>query len=368
MPTVRAGDSLSAIAARHAVSLQALIAANPQISNPNLIYPGQQLNLPGSRDSFEPAPRSSSGATYTVRSGDSLSAIGARFGVSYQAIAAANGIRNPNFIQVGQQLRIPGAADTFTPAPAAPSAPAPSSGARYTVQPGDTLSTIGARFGVSYQSIASANGITNPNRIYPGQVLTIPGAASTTGPAPVTPVPGATTGGVSVDQLVAIMPTLSRARAAEVLPWLNQAMAEANINTPLRQAAFLAQLAHESGGLRWFEEIASGAAYEGRADLGNTQPGDGVRYKGRGPIQLTGRSNYRAAGAALGIDLEGNPTRAADLDVGFRTAAWYWTNRNLNSYADARNFDAITYRVNGGYNGKASRDTYYARALAVLGA
>jgi predicted chitinase/LysM repeat protein len=300
MPTVRAGDTLSGIAARHSVSLQALIAANPQIRNPNLIYPGQVVNLPGSRDDFRPPP-------------------------------------------------------TRT-------------GPRYTVQPGDTLSKIGAKFGMSYQEIAAANGISNPNRIYPGQVLTIPGAAETSGPSPIAPVRNVSGRGVSVDQLVAIMPTLSRGRAEEVLPHLNAAMEEANITTPARQAAFLAQLAHESGGLRWFEEIASGAAYEGRSDLGNTHPGDGVRFKGRGPIQLTGRSNYRAASEALGIDLVGNPSRAADIDVGFRTAAWFWNSRNLNSYADARNFDAITYRVNGGYNGKASRDTYYARALAVLGA
>src|SRR5690242_10998310 len=153
----------------------------------------------------------------------------------------------------------------------------------------------------------------------------------------------------------------------EYLDHINAAMIEGEINTCLRQAAFLAQLAHESGQLVYMEEIASGAAYEGRKDLGNTQPGDGKRFKGRGPIQLTGRANYRAAGQALGIDLENNPTRAADPDVGFRTAAWYWNNRNLNSYADAGNFDAITYRVNGGYNGKASRDAYYARALQVLG-
>jgi predicted chitinase/murein DD-endopeptidase MepM/ murein hydrolase activator NlpD len=176
------------------------------------------------------------------------------------------------------------------------------------------------------------------------------------------------TGGVSVEQLRAIMPNLSDARARELLPHLNSAMKEAGIDTPLRQAAFLAQLAHESGEFRYMEEIASGAAYEGRADLGNTQPGDGVRFKGRGPIQLTGRNNYRAAGQALGIDLENNPRRAADPDVGFRTAAWFWNSRNLNAAADARNFDYITYRVNGGYNGKASRDMYYARALRVLGA
>jgi predicted chitinase/LysM repeat protein len=195
------------------------------------------------------------------------------------------------------------------------------------------------------------------------------GTTGPSGPGPVTgpgPTPG-TSGGVSMQQLRSIMPNLSEARAQQMLPPLNAAMAEAGINTPRRQAAFLAQLAHESGEFRYMEEIASGAAYEGRTDLGNTQPGDGVRFKGRGPIQLTGRSNYRAAGQALGIDLENNPTRAADPDVGFRTAAWFWNSRNLNQYADAKNFDAITYRVNGGYNGKASRDAYYARALQVLG-
>jgi predicted chitinase len=196
------------------------------------------------------------------------------------------------------------------------------------------------------------------------------GPTGPTGPGPVTG-PGngpAPAGGVSLQQLRSIMPNLSDARAQQMLPHLNAAMAEAGINTPQRQAAFLAQLAHESGEFRYMEEIASGAAYEGRTDLGNTEPGDGMRFKGRGPIQLTGRSNYRAAGQALGIDLENNPTRAAEPDVGFRTAAWFWNSRNLNQHADAGNFDAITYRVNGGYNGKASRDAYYARALQVLGA
>jgi predicted chitinase len=197
-------------------------------------------------------------------------------------------------------------------------------------------------------------------------------AGGTTGPGPVgpvgpTPEPGGA-GSVSVEQLRGIMPNLSDARARELMPHLNAAMQEAGINTPRRQAAFLAQLAHESGEFRYMEEIASGAAYEGRLDLGNTQPGDGVRFKGRGPIQLTGRNNYRAAGQALGIDLENNPARAAEPDVGFRTAAWFWNSRNLNAAADAGNFDYITYRVNGGYNGKASRDAYYARALQVLGA
>jgi predicted chitinase len=186
------------------------------------------------------------------------------------------------------------------------------------------------------------------------------------GPVAPTKPSGPATGGLSLSQLKTIMPNLSDARARQTLPHLNKAMAEAKINTPKRQAAFVAQLAHESGEFRYFEEIASGRAYEGRRDLGNTQPGDGVRFKGRGPIQLTGRSNYRAAGEALGIDLENNPKRAADVDVGFRTAAWFWNSRSLNQYADAGNFREVTRRINGGYNGLASREAYYRRALNVL--
>jgi predicted chitinase len=187
-------------------------------------------------------------------------------------------------------------------------------------------------------------------------------AGPVSGPEPT----GGGAGSVSLQQLKAIMPNLSDGRAREVLPHLNKAMAEAGITTKLRKAAFLAQLAHESGQFRYFEEIASGAAYEGRKDLGNTQPGDGKRFKGRGPIQLTGRSNYTAASRALGIDLVNNPKRAADVDVGFRTAAWFWNTRNLNTYADAGNFREVTRRINGGYNGLADREAYYRRALNVL--
>ncbi|NOK21889.1 glycoside hydrolase family 19 protein [Corallococcus carmarthensis] len=171
---------------------------------------------------------------------------------------------------------------------------------------------------------------------------------------------------LKVEHLRTLMPRLSGARLKELLPHLNDAMAEGGINTPRRQAAFLAQIAHESAEFRYFEELASGHAYERRKDLGNTQPGDGARYKGRGPIQITGRSNYRAAGEALELDLENNPTRAADPDVGFRTAVWFWNSRNLNKHADKGEFDAITRRINGGYNGKASRDSYYQRALRLL--
>jgi putative chitinase len=177
------------------------------------------------------------------------------------------------------------------------------------------------------------------------------------------PKPGA---GLSPQQLRAIMPRLSGPQVTSYLPHLNAAMSGADITTPRRQAAFLAQLAHESGELRFWEELADGKAYEGRASLGNTQPGDGPRYKGRGPIQLTGRSNYRAAGRALGIDLEAEPERAKAPEVGFRVAAWFWTSRGLNALADSGDFREITRRINGGYNGLERREAYHAVALRTL--
>ena len=113
---IQRGDTLSALSRRFGTTVDALMQANPQIQNPNLIHTGQMLNLPGSADSFEPAP-STGGGQYTVRSGDTLSAIGARFGVSYQAIAQANGIANPNLIYPGQRLTIPGTSSTPAPTP-----------------------------------------------------------------------------------------------------------------------------------------------------------------------------------------------------------------------------------------------------------
>jgi len=165
-------------------------------------------------------------------------------------------------------------------------------------------------------------------------------------------------------QLKAIMPKCIK---VNYLDDLNKAMVEAEINTPLRVAAFLAQLAHESGEFRYMEELASGEAYEGRKDLGNTQKGDGKRYKGRGPIQLTGRSNYRLAGAALHLDLEGLPELAATPAVGFRVAGWYWTTHGCNALADAGNFLGITKKINGGTNGLSDREKYYKVAKTVLG-
>ncbi|NJC06502.1 putative chitinase [Sphingomonas kaistensis] len=124
---------------------------------------------------------------------------------------------------------------------------------------------------------------------------------------------------------------------------------------PLRLAHAMAQLIHESGGFRYMEEIASGQAYEGRKDLGNVRAGDGKLFKGRGPIQLTGRRNYQVYGARLGIDFERHPEVVALPSIGLMVACEYWSSHKLNALADADNLHAITRKINGGLNGLADR-------------
>lgn len=167
--------------------------------------------------------------------------------------------------------------------------------------------------------------------------------------------------------LQSIMP-FAKARIPSFVAPLNGAMHEFHINSPIRQAAFIAQIAHESGELRYVKEIASGAAYEGRKDLGNTQPGDGMKYKGRGLIQITGRNNYLECGKALGVDLVTQPELLETNDLACRSAAWFWASHGLNDLADKGDFYRITKRINGGTNGLKERQAYYAKAMLFLGA
>ena len=163
---------------------------------------------------------------------------------------------------------------------------------------------------------------------------------------------------------------------------LSEACALFEINTPARLAAFLAQLAHESGALKYMAELASGDAYEGRADLGNTQPGDGRRFKGRGPIQITGRFNHRAVRPALLLagyedvpDFEAEPERLTEPRWGCAAAAEFWHRHGLNALADAGQFDRISKAINRGNpnaqlpaNGSADRVLRWERAKAALAA
>ena len=152
--TVRSGDTLSDIALRYNMTYQSIAEKNG-ISNPNLIYPGQRLVISGQYTSSSGVTESN---TYTVSSGDCLSAIGSQMGVSWQSIASANGIYSPYLIYPGQVLTIPGGS---------------SGGQYYTVQYGDTLSGIAVAYGTSYQYLAQINRISNPNMIYTGQTICI---------------------------------------------------------------------------------------------------------------------------------------------------------------------------------------------------
>lgn len=138
------------------------------------------------------------------------------------------------------------------------------------------------------------------------------------------------------------------------------------LDSGLRLAHFMGQCAHESMGFLYMEEIASGADYEGRADLGNTQPGDGRRYKGRGPIQLTGRANYRRVGRLIGIDLEAHPEAVSLPSVGLLVGCVFWSEAGLNALADADDLDRITRRINGGTNGLADRVARTAKAKVLI--
>jgi len=159
-------------------------------------------------------------------------------------------------------------------------------------------------------------------------------------------------------------------RAREHAPFLKAAMAEFDITTRLRVAAFMAQILHESGLLRYPVELwgptESQRRYEVRQDIGNSQPGDGFRFRGRGWIQTTGRANYQRTGEALGVDLIAAPELLGEPELAARSAAWFWQSHNCNEMADAGMFESITKRINGGLNGYPDRLALWAKAKTVF--
>ena len=174
---------------------------------------------------------------------------------------------------------------------------------------------------------------------------------------------------ITAQQLLQILPNASRV-AGVFVPVLNTAMNRYQIIGTKSVAAFIAQIGHESGQLKYVKEIwgptAAQARYEGRKDLGNTVAGDGSKYRGRGLIQITGRANYMACGEALRLDLLNQPELLEKPQHACMSAAWLWATKGLNTLADAGQFDKITQGINGGQNGAADRQALYARALKVL--
>ncbi|MDQ3021301.1 MAG: peptidoglycan-binding protein [Bacteroidota bacterium] len=175
--------------------------------------------------------------------------------------------------------------------------------------------------------------------------------------------------GLTFAQLKKIMIGAKTSDIETFIEPIKTVMEKYEINTPLRIAHFLAQLGHESGSMRYKQEIASGAAYEGRRDLGNTQTGDGRKFKGHGLIQITGRANHTAYAKYVGdLDLIDNPERLGSEPAhSAGAAAWFWMTKNLNSYADNDDVLTITKRINGGTNGLQDRKDYLVRAKRALG-
>lgn len=186
-------------------------------------------------------------------------------------------------------------------------------------------------------------------------------------------------------QALAIMP-LAKARIARFIEPINATLDEYNIDTTRRRSAFLAQIAHESGSLRYVCELASGAAYDNRADLGNTRPeaihiaamhgtSPGRFWRGHGLIQITGFTNHGLCGLALGADFTNQPELLELPIYAARSAGWFWQVNDIARFADADDFDGVCDAVNRGHktvkygdaNGFKERLAFYQRALEVLG-
>ena len=182
---------------------------------------------------------------------------------------------------------------------------------------------------------------------------------------------------MTAKQLKHIAPYITEENLKIFVPLLNESLWKYGIDLPERLCCFISQVAHESGSFNYTEEIASGEAYENRVDLGNTQPGDGIRFKGRGLIQVTGRSNYAECSKWLFNDIRllESPVLLSQPKYAVLSAIWYWVKKNLNYYADKPNtwtkewrgrpyfkFEYITILINGGLNGLKDRYGFYQRA------
>lgn len=172
---------------------------------------------------------------------------------------------------------------------------------------------------------------------------------------------------VSVADLKSIYSLRSTKNIEKYLPAMNQKFNELEF-TADQICMFIAQIGHESGRLVYTEELASGKAYEGRKSLGNIQPGDGVKYKGRGLIQITGRANYTELSNDLEVDFVNNPELLKEAPYCVDSAFWFWMKRDLNLYIDGteQGLRAVTKKINGGYNGYEERKKFYYKAKSLI--
>lgn len=171
---------------------------------------------------------------------------------------------------------------------------------------------------------------------------------------------------LTATQLMEIMPLAKSSSIFEYLPRINRCMAEFEINTELRVVYYLATIAVESGELKYIKELSSGKQYEGRKNLGNVNPGDGVKFVGRGLIQLTGRTNYESYKKFCGFDVVAMPQLLEKPYGATRSSCWFFQSHGCNQLADKDDLEGVRKRVNGGLNGIKAFRTYVNRAKRVI--
>lgn len=302
---------------------------------------------------------------YTVEEGDFLGGIADKFETSTEHLQELNDIPNPDVIHTGQVLKVPDHSNAEPPEPPAPEAPQVKD---YTVESGDTLSGIAGKFDTSTEHLQELNHLPNPDQLDVGQVLKVPdtGAAEPVTQPP-QPEPGNDAQLVTMDQLQRFGWNAEDLNE-HFLNDLNHALHRYQINTPPRIQHFMAQVGEESSLGQFRTELVDGTGYEGVEEIGNTQPGDGPKYKGGGYIQLTGRSNYTAFSQSMGDpEILNQGTNYVAENYPWSSAAWFWDSRNINSTVDNGGSVAdVTQIVNGGQNGYDERLRLYEKAKTIF--
>lgn len=233
----------------------------------------------------------------------------------------------------------------------------------YTIRSGDTLSGIASRYGVSVSDLVSWNNIANPNLIYAGQKIIVKKSGSGGSSTPSTP---SSSGSYKIT-----------ASQMQRMGWTNYNLDDLNscikrfdITTTQRIRHFISQTSHESGCGKWTKELGGQSycsKYDWRKDLGNTQAGDGCRFKGAGYIQLTGRANYQAFANFIKDQNVMQGVEYVASKYPWTSAGFWWYNNGMNRLCDnGASVETITRRVNGGLNGLADRKKHYLNACNVF--
>lgn len=293
---------------------------------------------------------------YEVKAGETLSGIAQKYQTTVAQLVKLNKLSNPDKLVVGQKLKL-----------AQSNSKTKKTSKVHIVKAGETLSGIAQKYQTTVAQLVKLNKLSNPDKLAVGQKLKLAQSASKP-----------KSDKVSKPNKVSTAKQLITKKQLQQIGWkqvkeelvveLNECLRRFSITTPKRMRHFISQCSHESGAGKWRLELASGKAYEGRRDLGNTRPGDGVKFKGAGFIQMTGRANYEKFAKFTGdskIVQQGAVYVAKKYP--WLAAGYWWHQAQMNKLCDQNaSVEQVTRRVNGGYNGLAERKSYYNKCLQVI--